>query len=157
MTLPPLTTETCALLAAIVPAKGKITTERTDAIYATVEPIQSAMEDVLSRINAVDRLRRAADRTEEAGYAYSFFERIKQTVGAADRQCKDALASLDALTDTLFQMDRYGLEMQHSLVTHDERMAATAAARAGRVILSTAEYETLVANAERGKSADKVL
>jgi len=121
MPLPPLTAQTLALLAAIVPEDGKDTTAHTDSLYGLVEPMQSTIEHVMAKLNDVDKLRRAADRTEEQEVAYMFFERIKQTGEAAQRQCRDALAQLDALTDTLFQMDHYALDMRRSLEEHVAR------------------------------------
>jgi hypothetical protein len=149
--MPPLTSQTLALLLAIAPEKGKSSTARTDALYASVEPLQEVLEDVLDKLSDVDKLRRAADRAEDNPEGYVFFERIKQTVDAAQRQVREALAIMDALTDTLFQLDKYGADMRASLETHDERMALAAQQRAGRVIISQEEYDRLRAAAARGQ------
>lgn len=152
MTLPPLTTQTQALLDAIVPVAGKHTTARTDALYSSVEPLQEVLEDVLNKLSDVDKLRRAADRAEENPDGYVFFERIKQTVDAAQRQCREALAAMDTLTDTLFQLDRYGAEMQTSLETHETRKALAAQQQAGRVFISADEYARLREAAAGGQA-----
>lgn len=153
MPLPPLTKETLELLDAISPPHGKTTTAHTDSVYEAIEPIHGMLEGIRDTLANIDRLRRAADRTEEGDYAYAFFERIKQTVDAASRQSRDTLAHLDQLTDTLFQMDRYGIEMRASLETHLDRAATHADAAARRVVISRSEYEKLQGEAAVGREA----
>ena len=155
MALPPLTTQTLALLTAIAPERGRKTTDRTDALYASVEPLQEVLENVLDKLSDVDKLRRAADRAEDNAEGYVFFERIKQTVDAAQRQCRDALATVDTLTDTLFQLDRYGAEIRESLETHDARKALAEQQKSGRVIISSDEYDRLRAMAAVGQEIRK--
>lgn len=121
MPIPPITNETAALLARILPPDGKVSTPHTDAVYALVEPLHDFLHQIDDELTEVDRLRRLADRAEDAPYAYAFFERIKQTVDAARRQSQDVLAALDALTDTKFQLDEYARQMQASLESHYER------------------------------------
>ncbi len=122
MPKPPLTEQTTTLLSEICPAEGKVSSTHTDTVYEMVEPLHGVLEAVEARLRQVDVLRRAADRTEEGPYAYAFFERIKQTVASAQTKCRDALSMIDGLTDTLFQLDEIGREMNTSLETHEQRL-----------------------------------
>lgn len=124
MTKPPLAPETAELLAAIVPPAGSDTSAATDRLYELVRPVHDVLEHVEDVLRAVDRKRRAADATETQEYGYAYFERIKQTVAAADRQLKEAMSAIDALTDTFCQLDRYAREMDAALDNHQERIAA---------------------------------
>ncbi len=143
---PPITPETTALLALLVPPTGATTTAHTDALYAMAAPLHEVLQHVQDKFRAVDRAIRLANGTENQEYAYAFFERLRQTVLAGEAQVKDALAAVDALADTCFQFDRYALEMDHSLDTYEERTKP----RAPTVTLSAAEHAHLVARATAG-------
>jgi hypothetical protein len=125
---PPLTKETQALLALILPPTGVKTTPSTDALYAAVQPLHALIHQVATRIADVQQARRLADAAETADYAYAFFNRIKNVLEGMDRELKAAEHAIDALTESSFQLDGYALAMQESLDTHDARRAAEAAA-----------------------------
>jgi len=148
-----LSAETQALLAAIVPDEGKISTAHTDALYEQTAPIHDALEHVRAKIAEVQRLRRKADATEEDEYGYSFFERIKQTCDAAERISRETLNAVDALRDVCFQLDSYALDMARSIEGRDARLADAAKRTAGVVMLSKDEHEHLLARAAQGENA----
>lgn len=149
----PVAPETSALLALIVPANGAVSSDSTDALYKAVEPLHAAIEMVAARVTAVQVARRAADRTEEAAYAYVYFERIKQGYDGMLREISAAAEHLERACETAFQLDQHAIEMQTGLDTREERLAAEAKMMAERVVISKAEYDHLVARAEAGAAA----
>ena len=146
---PPITPETQALLDALTPPQGSESSTHTDTLSALVEPIHAALEHIEDHLRTIKRQLRAADRAENAGYAHEFFNRFKETTKAAERQAVEAIAALEALTNTMFQMDQYATEMNKSLDTHYTRYPANQAAPTGndtptsdRVIPASAEGST---------------
>jgi hypothetical protein len=111
----PPTKASQALLAAITPDPGKVSTAHTDSLYVQTEAIHDALELVRVKMATVQSLRRKADAVEEDDTVYSFFECIKQTCDAADRIAREALNAVDALRDVCFQLDTYGSTMRDSI------------------------------------------
>jgi hypothetical protein len=106
------TTESAALLAAITPEAGKGTTAGTDAFYVATASIHDAIATLLARVAMVQGLRRAADAVEEDPSVFVFFERIKQTLDAAERIGRNAADAVDRCRDVAFQLDQIGVEIR---------------------------------------------
>lgn len=145
---PNVTHETLALLDAIRPPDGKDSSGHTDDLYEMVEPLHATIDAALERVRDVEKLLRKADGAENNAEGYVFFERVRQTCDALTRQARDAANAIRSLTDTAFQLDRYGREMFDSLASHDARKAA-GAKRAGEfVTISKAELDHLKERAD---------
>lgn len=150
MSKPPIAPETQALLDLILPPTGSDTTEDTDKLYALVQPLHEALAAAELRIMQVLQAVRKADAAEDNAYAYAFFEQIKQSVQALDREIKSAANNIDAATLSAWQLDRYARSMDVSLESHLERKAAQ---HDNRVILSKEEHAHLVERATAGDDA----
>ena len=142
----PITPASEALLNALVPAEGSVSTDHTDAIYDLLQPIHDVLAATDAHWQAVDVLRLAADRVEENPQVYGWFERIKQTVDAARRINADAKRSVEAISDVCFQLDTYAREMR-------EQLARTVSPPKDRVRnLSVAEYDALIASRDEANA-----
>lgn len=148
-----LTKETQALIAAIYPGDGKVSSAHTDTLYAQTGPLHDALELVRAKIADVQALRRKADAVEEDEFAYSFFERIKQTGDAAERLARDAANAIDGLRDACFQLDSYAVEMFNAIETREARAAAEKVRKEGIVVISKEEFAHLQERAALGEDA----
>lgn len=104
--------ESVDLLATIAPPEGSISSQATDDVYALVAPVHDALDKVRAHFGDVETKRRRADASEDDETVFHNFERIKQTSAAALRICTEISERLDKLTDTCFQLDRYGDEVR---------------------------------------------
>lgn len=111
---PPLHAHTCALHEHLLPTDGKARTDRTQKLHDLAEPLHDAFEQVEDELRAIRRKLRKAITAETHMQGTAFFERIKQTCDAADRQMTNAREELSSLTATMAQLDRYALEWKAS-------------------------------------------
>lgn len=123
MTVPPIAPETQALLDAILPPNGATSSTHTDSLYALVEPLHAVINAVHARVVEIERLRRSADKSETDKMVFSLFENIKQTDRALLSLAEQAAHTIDQLTDTMWQLDRYGAEMKQSIDGREARLA----------------------------------
>lgn len=119
--------ETQALLDAVVPPNDALTSSETDELYALVLPLHVLLAKAKARADAIELLRRRADSTEDSPEVFALFERIKQTNRALLGVCDDLARNFDRLTDTMYQFDRYGIDMQKSIDGREERLNKSAA------------------------------
>lgn len=144
------TPESLAVLALLLPAAGATTTPHTESLYEAIDAARTIVAAVRARVAQVDDALHAADRAEADPRIFHWFERFKQNCDGIDRDAKAALTLLKTVTDTSYQMDRYALEWQAAMASHDDRAAATAA----RVVLLTVEeHAHLQARAALGEQA----
>lgn len=132
-----MTPESEALLNALVPAEGSVTTDHTDAIYDLLEPLHQTLDKAESHFQALDALRRAADRVEDDPTIYGWFERIKQSIEAGRTKAMNAKRALEEISDLCFQLDSYAIHMR-------ETTTRKAIVPEAKVILSKVEHEHLV-------------
>lgn len=116
MTTPPtIAPETQALLDAVVPPDGALTSPSTETMYTLVQPIHDVVSVAHARISAVEILRRKADAAENDPNVFALFERIKQTNSAILRIATEASDALDRLTDAMLQLDDVGNQTKRSV------------------------------------------
>lgn len=137
-----MTPESEALLNALVPAEGAVSTDHTDAVYDLLVPLHDILAKTESHLTALDSLRIAADRAETDPKVYGWFERFKQSIDAGRRLNADAKRSVEAISDLCFQLDNYALEMRRTLTTKFE-----AAEKSQRVTMLKTEADALRASA----------
>lgn len=142
-----MTPESAALFNALVPVEGSVTTDHTDAIYGLLEPLHDVLDTMDSHLQALDKLRRAADRTEDDPKIYGWFERIKQSVDSGRRKTADAKRSLEELSDLCFQLDTYAVHMRDTLNAKAKEPEPTPS-----VILTRVEHDFLKAQASEANT-----
>lgn len=142
-----MTPESEALLNALVPAPGSISTDHTDAIYDLLEPLHAILEQVEGHVTEIDRLRRKADAVETDPTIYGWFERIKQTIDATRTKNADAKRALEAISDVAFQLDTYANEMRATLALNAEVRTAEP-----RINMTRVEADFLRASADEANA-----
>lgn len=110
-----MTPESEAFLNALVPPAGSDVTDHTQAIYDLIEPLHAVLDRIDDHLNALDRLRRAADRAESDPLVWGWFERFKQNIDGGKQLNRNAIKSLESLCNLGFQMDRYAIKMRETL------------------------------------------
>lgn len=136
-----MTKESEAFLNALVPAEGSVATDHTDAIYALLEPLHDVLDRMDAHLQAIDKLRRAADRVEENPKVYGWFERFKQNIDAGRLKAANAKRALEDISDLCFSLDSYAIEMRTEMARQPQETKSKY-----RVNLTTVEHEHLKAS-----------